>query len=253
MSRFRYLLPSLMAASAALSMVSPVHAETPDETGIVRVTDSPEIAQEMQATVENCPNCPQGGHIVSGCPDCPGHGCGHCRLGRKVHQILDWFNPYGMCTFSPDHGWAPPTKQRIYRQSVAYQKQFPDQWMGYPAGQAGGGYAAPSVYMPTDTTQLGYYYQHAPRWWPRQGMIPPTPHPADWHVMSAYNQGCKTCQHGYGGEVIESYPAHGSHFTEVEPTPATDIAETESAGPAVPPAPSSLERADATPQLQKIQ
>lgn len=265
MSRFRYLLTSLIAASVAVSMASPVHAQAPDETGIVRVTDSPEIGQEMQASTEPCPNCPSGGY-VSDCPQCPGYGpCGgHCRLGRKVHQILDWFNPYGMCTFSPDHGWAPPTKQRIYRQSVAYQKQFPDKWTGYQGGYGyDSGYRAPTVYMPTDTTQLGYYYQHAPRWWPYQGMIPPTPHPADWHVISACGQGCQTCQHGNGGEVVESYPAgteyesmpadSGHESMPAEPTPAQDVTQPTPAGPGVPPSPSALEKADATPQLQQIQ
>lgn len=35
--------------------------------------------------------------------------------------------------------------------------------------------------MPTDTTQLGYYYQKVPTWAPVPGRIPPAPQPGEWH------------------------------------------------------------------------
>jgi hypothetical protein len=35
--------------------------------------------------------------------------------------------------------------------------------------------------MPTDTTQLGFYYQQVPYWQPVAGMVPAAPNPNDWH------------------------------------------------------------------------
>src|SRR5690606_22022975 len=53
------------------------------------------------------------------------------------------------------------------------------------------------VYMPTDTTQLGYYYQHVPYWLPRPNAVPPAPRPADWHVSM-----CQLETHGHPAGVI---------------------------------------------------
>src|SRR5690606_14167039 len=39
--------------------------------------------------------------------------------------------------------------------------------------------------MPTDTTQLGYYYQRAPQWMPTPGMIPPPPWPSNYTAREA--------------------------------------------------------------------
>ena len=69
----------------------------------------------------------------------------------------------------------------MYRSWVPYHKFFPNSWTGNPAPRVQ--HRAPTVYMPTDTTQLGYYYQHVPTWHSYQGMLPPVPRPADWHYV----------------------------------------------------------------------
>lgn len=186
------ILGGLVAAGVMSLATVPASAQTFDNAGVVRVTDQPAanlapIPEGMATPAASCPSCPGGnaGYAsVAGCP-CP-HGCTgpcihNCRCTRHVAQVLDWFNPWGMYTFSPDHGWAPPIKRPIYRSQVVYQKGFPDAWMG-GAGAEMPQQRLPSVYMPTDTTQLGYYYQHAPYWLPKPNAIPPAPRPSDWHT-----------------------------------------------------------------------
>ena len=81
----------------------------------------------------------------------------------------------------PTAGWDQPGRRPMYRTWVPYHKFFPNSWTGTaaPAEQR----RAPMVYMPTDTTQLGYYYQHVPTWHSYAGMLPPVPRPADWHYI----------------------------------------------------------------------
>ena len=265
MCRSYMILPFLVAGG----LVSfHAHAQELDETGIVRVTDSAEVAHDLGFTVEGeCPDCQYGT-----CPDSYGYGnpCNRPgRLGTPVIRFLSWLNPRGACTHSPGHGWAPPTKDRVYRRSIAYTKQFPDQWTGMQTAHVRGP-AMPPVYTPTDTTQLGYYYQHVPRWWPRQGMIPGVPNPNDWHISSCqgnhcpagqYCRGaaCPHCQHGHAGQVIHSPIEGDSQGEELTPTPIEET--TEPSVPVTPPAPETppapaevngLERADGTPSLQQI-
>jgi hypothetical protein len=68
----------------------------------------------------------------------------------------------------------------MHRHWVPYYKFFPNGWTGQPTPVPQ--LRLPMVYMPTDTTQLGYYYQHVPHWHAYQGMTPPVPRPVDWHV-----------------------------------------------------------------------
>lgn len=84
------------------------------------------------------------------------------------------------CTHSPDHGYSIPGKWPIHRRGVEYQQLFPNAYYSVYGG-APGAVAAPQVYTPTDTTQLGYYYQHVPFWQPQPNPLPPRPIPAQWH------------------------------------------------------------------------
>ena len=59
-----------------------------------------------------------------------------------------------------------------------YRRYYPQRWYGQ-TGSRRPAYA-PMVYHPTDTTQLGYYYQHVPVWQPNPRMLP-EPNPATWH------------------------------------------------------------------------
>jgi hypothetical protein len=99
---------------------------------------------------------------------------GHCKLGHW----LNCHSPYHRCTVPPDHGFAPPAHRPIWPTPALYSKYFATPG----AAVADPNYRHPMVYMPTDTTQLGYYYQQVPYWQPRPGMIPPVPHPDEWHT-----------------------------------------------------------------------
>lgn len=93
-------------------------------------------------------------------------------------------SPYGTAERKkcepPTTGWVPPGRYIMHRHWVPYYKFFPNSWTGTPtpAPQL----RLPMVYMPTDTTQLGYYYQHVPHWHAYSGMTPPVPRPMDWHA-----------------------------------------------------------------------
>jgi hypothetical protein len=148
--------------------------------------------------------------------------CPECRIapdGLPYHmsecydpterQIRRYTHMHGL-VYPPDYGWCPPGKLPIDYVSVDYNRQFPGSWYGQPATC---GVIRPQVYWPTDTTQLGYTYQHVPRWLPAYGMVPPVPHPDQWNIphctlcgadcrgCGRHNglcQSCRTskCQHG---------------------------------------------------------
>jgi hypothetical protein len=209
MTRISTFLGVTLAVGGLLTIGSAsVHAQDDDVEGIIRISDcvngGAAAASCNTCPQGNCQTCPSGG-CPSGCGRACGHGCGRgCGRGcghgcfhccGHIHHFLAWLDPHGPCTVSPDHGWSPPAKQALWRRSVAYNKFFPDGWTGAPA-------AAPvtrvgHVYMPTDTTQLGYYYQHVPYWQPNWAMIPSAPNPLQWHRPLCGNGMC-----GYGGEVI---------------------------------------------------
>jgi hypothetical protein len=100
---------------------------------------------------------------------------GHCCLGCWLNA----HSPYHRCTYPPDHGWAPPAHRPILASPALYGRMFAAE-QGAAVVQPG--YRHPMVYMPTDTTQLGFYYQQVPYWQPRPGMIPPVPQPDEWHT-----------------------------------------------------------------------
>ncbi len=258
-----------------------------DSEGIVRIND------QVPGQTAQGGHCPPGGTCQTGQPcrspggyggrncgtygyygngQCGYYGYGCMRPCGHVHQFLDWFNPHGMCTHSPDHGYAPPGKLHtpVPRQ-VAYQKGFPDAWTGQPgAGMGAGGPRAVAIYMPTDTTQLGYYYQAVPRWQAYQGMVPPTPIPSQWHrqLCQGQGQGCQHCRGQAAGGCPhcqgqgQAHTGHGKPQTiEVQPMPAEpnpapmvdpELNPVEPApAPAPAPAAAPLEKAE-NPNLQPI-
>lgn len=61
-----------------------------------------------------------------------------------------------------NYGWGIPSS-RLTRVGEQYTQWYPQ----VPYSQTGGslpGGIYPTVYQPTDTTQMGYYHVHAPRW-----------------------------------------------------------------------------------------
>ena len=179
----------------------------------------------------------------AGCqPGC--NGCGACngRLSQSARRLLAWIDPCSTtCSYSPMHGFTPPTKQPYFRQPISYQHNYPAQWVGgTPSGYYG---HRPAVYTPTDTTQLGYYYQKVPTWVPVPGMIPPAPQPAEWHQYAAANSAQAACKE--------------TAVEEAKPTEASGEADQMEEPEVVPPMPPkveklNLERTSASPRLLPI-
>ena len=253
---------ALIAVGALASLASLAGQSFADDSeGIVRICD------QVPGQAAPGGSCQPGGTCQTGRSNCGtggrnrgtygyyGNGnCGYCGYGcmrpcGHVHQFLDWFNPHGMCTHSPDHGYAPPGKMHTpHPQQVAYQKGFPDAWTGQAgAGMGVGGPRAVAVYMPTDTTQLGYYYEAVPRWQAYRGMVPPTPIPSQWHRELCQGQACQHCRgQAAGGCPHCQGQAHGPGHTpqdrviETQPQPAEP-----NPAPAVDPLPNPVEPAPA--------
>lgn len=259
-----------------------------DAEGIIRICDKSPSAAGPAVSSDYGPSCQPGQSCPStyggrgrycgvygyyGNGNCGYYGYGCMKPCGHVHQFLDWFNPHGMCVHSPDHGYAPPGKIRTpHPQQVAYTKGFPDSWTG-GAGGASGGQRAMAIYMPTDTTQLGYYYQAAPRWLPNARMLPPTPVPSQWHqdLCQGQGSGCRTCRgHNAGncpncrneGHIIDGGQVMGEQIINerviesnpqpVQPHPA-DVGPMEQA-PVEPPAePAPVNPAPAAAPLEKAE
>jgi hypothetical protein len=89
------------------------------------------------------------------------------------------------CTHSPDWGWNRPRHYPIHRVPVTYHRFWPTKWYGEPGSAFIAAY--PMVYQPTDTTELGFYYQRVPYWTPKPWMLPPgPPFPPQWHHRDCY-------------------------------------------------------------------
>ncbi|MBL8851980.1 MAG: hypothetical protein JNG89_20070 [Planctomycetaceae bacterium] len=107
---------------------------------------------------------PDDGTVTIRISDCPQGGDGASE-SRHKHR-------------APTAGWVAPGRIPMHRTWVPYWKFYPNQWSGQPAGPQT---RLPVIYTPTDTTQLGYYYQHVPHWHSYANMTPPVPRPVDWH------------------------------------------------------------------------
>ncbi|MBX3437690.1 MAG: hypothetical protein KF861_09380 [Planctomycetaceae bacterium] len=254
-----HLTTWLLAAAGALSLPSMLAADDPNAEGVVRLGNAPWSASsaDTQTTQQtsfhmthggcpsgacgsgyDCPSaCGQGVCDPYGCGNCGycgGAGCGHCgcKLGGFLHCLRN--RPVGGCHVSPDHGWAPPGKFPRPRTAATYRRWFPPTWTGEGA-YAESGYRYPMVYTPTDTTQLGYYHQRVPVWQRTPGMIPPTPHPDQFHVpdFGACRNGlCGGAACGYSNGYENGYVVNGAPAVEYA-APANSV-PTESAPAAAP-------------------
>jgi hypothetical protein len=168
--------------------------------------------------------------------------------GKQCHlPFAAMIHPDGT-TYSPGHGFRRPEVIHIQRSPVEYRRYWPSKWYGEPGSGIDAGFTYPMVYTPTDTTQLGYYYQRVPTWRPNPAMIPPRPWPSQWHRREIGPLGA-----GIYSDVVstEAAPANGvpSGTQEVVPNAAPQNAVPPSApqqhfappaAPAVPPAPQAF-------------
>jgi hypothetical protein len=180
-----YSLASVaLAALAAVVAASAVDCSAGDQPGVARISDSSKPAAEpnplpvrtvgSSRTVydNSVAGCPTGNYNAGACERAyPERYHDHCWLrSGKYRQSMRWDYIRG------------PAIHPIVREPVSYQRWLPDVWYGDPRyGVPEGTPIAPMVYMPTDTTQLGYYYQRVPTWVPKPCMIPPYPLPSRFH------------------------------------------------------------------------
>lgn len=201
------------------------NSQDSNSPGIVRISDS-----KPRSVVQ--PTSFHGhlrGHAVQG----DGYICDHCQQSQCDEGCPLFREHY--CKNSPDHGYAPPAKYPLHRRGVPYNTWYPNQWYGLPGSGLAGGY--PMVYQPTDTTQLGYYYQHVPFWTPNPNMLPQRPVPAQWHIgapavygsdyhrlngQSGYNSGYSNCQYPVSDGVIHS-PTPAAPPAQGAPVPAATV------------------------------
>ncbi len=187
-----------VAMLVAPAVVPMAQAQDTSAPGIVRITDSkPRLTAQPAsfhghrhtAVYGDSGSCPTGECQNGNCQT--GHGCFAERYCGKN---------------SPDHGYSPPAKYPLHRRGVQYTSNFPNQWYGLPGSELAGGY--PMVYQATDTTQLGFYYQHVPYWQPNRNMMPQRPVPAQWNIVAPpYNLNLFA---GQGGGPANGYSGNGN-------------------------------------------
>ncbi len=214
-------IPAATTAAEKLATL-PLTQFNPDEA-TVRISDRP-----VEETLGDVPGVKPSYRICPHCRYCPHglpyHECPEC---EPCPAMLRRYRARHGITLPPDYGWSPPGYYPIDRISIDYYRAFPAAWSGQPTPPQPP-IVRPTVYWPTDTTQLGYTYQHSPRWMPYPGMVPPVPHPGQWHIplcggtggYGGYGGGCPTCRES--GSVTpppaESNDAPQPHPLPPEPT-----------------------------------
>ncbi len=172
--------------------------------------------------------------------------------GTVIHGGTVYPAQSGYPNYGGIHYWdrssarqVPPWNPRIYpvyRVPVQYLRYWPQRWYGDPRrGVSSSQPYAPMVYQPTDTTQLGYYYQHAPSWQRNPGMLPAGPHPRRYHQFDFSWRGAAADRYGY---------PHGSHGGAViQSAPDSSMKNSTPSGPkqTVPPSPTDLNKSAGLP------
>jgi len=193
---------ALTVFAFAAAAPSGIYADGP---GVVHISDGASVIQQAGHQHAIFYNQQPSAYCV---------GCqvqGGCVCGRRG---LGWLRSY-----SPGHGWAVPGRNSVQYPPMYYQRYYPSRWYGQPGGPISKDAPRfPMVYTPTDTTQLGYYYQVAPHWQANPGMIP-SPRPACYHDRRCPGGNCG-CQGSFSGgyQVIET-PASAEPELAEPPAP----------------------------------
>lgn len=201
--------------------------------GLLLSVGTPAMAQVRQAplgtpiqqTNYNCPNGDCYGGGGDGMTWRNGNGWGGCH-----HGCL-----FGHCNhgYASGNAWVrPPATWGLSRSPNTYRYYWNSQLAGVPS-VSGGPY--PMVYQPTDTAQMGFYYQAVPRWQYRPSMLPPAPSP-NWPL--GMNSAIGTYGGGYVEGTVNTTPvaaptnAYPNNVTPANP-PAPPVAPPPPAEPAV--------------------
>lgn len=201
MLRINFFRVAVIVAMATAA-TSVVRAQDVEQVGFVRIGDG---------TVTPVPDpISAASHFLSGGASNGAAGCADegCVTDCRPVRIRDV--------------WCAPVSVPLQRQSIGFARHYPTVWYGQGRSvvqrqaangnrglyhQASAGYSTggvphgsivsgvyPTVGMPTDTTQLGYYYQTAPRWLPAPDRIPRMPWAPHWHRTTCDTQ-CGHCNH----------------------------------------------------------
>ena len=211
---FRVLTQAAACACGIALLAMPASGADDSAEGVVRLKGASQDASVQPASHSNCQSCEVGYDAGYGaCQDCNecrggrpcplaglGRGwndgyCGRCNgsycgldpLGNKIRCL---FGNYGGCSHAPGEGYITPSRRPIWDMSMPTSTMWSGQWL-CGKGQPHPSTLAP-VYMPTDTTQLGYSYSHVPYWMPKAGMVPQLPVPNQFHDRTIMSR-CKTC------------------------------------------------------------
>ncbi len=109
----------------------------------------------------------------------------------------------------------PPATWGLSRTPNMYRYYWNAQLAGGPVAT---GVQYPMVYQPTDTSQLGFYYQSVPRWYYRPDMLPPAPAPY-WPLGMNRAYGF-VYPAGVAGEVVAPAPGGLVPVPAQQPAPA---------------------------------
>ncbi len=209
-----FLRRSAALASLLLAMAVPSVGYSADQFAPTNRPQAPvgiSIQQASFATYSNCPNgnCNNGGgwgwnrwggNCNNGsCSTCNGGGL----FGCGCHHGLAGGN-----------GWVrPPAVWGLARTPNMYNYYWTAQLAGQPTAP---GPVYPMVYQPTDTSQMGFYYQSVPRWYYRPSMLPPAPAPY-WPLgmNTAYGAGYT----GFDGNYANGGPVAAPGTAPVAPAP----------------------------------
>ncbi len=185
------------------------------------------------------------------CPVCRAQaartGCQHCLVIPVVTPGAMWLVDPKTYILPSDFGWSYPIKRAIIRRNLTYQRYWPAQWTGERTKAAVSSY--PMVAQPTDTMQLGYYYQHVPTWQPRPDMLPRPPLPSKWHIRKCGHlpDGSYVVWVPLSSMPVQAAPAESSERPEQQPAESQSPAQPQQpaepqqdqAPPSPPPAPAS--------------
>lgn len=223
----------------AVLMTVVLSGQAKADEGVVRITDNPATARNNVRPVSTSYSTAGYGYYGNGycddCQQCEGDSC-ECKKCCKG-------------CYPADAGWGRPMRNPIYRIPVSYLKRWPDAVSGNTASGAAPVY--PMVYQPTDTTQLGFTYQVAPRWQANPAMLPPMPWPNQWHSRECGYRGCcgnpncDKCLFGNCLKPVEpyyGYNSYGNSYEVVEPTTVVPAEQPKSGPTEIPAAPPVLDK-----------
>lgn len=214
--------PAAMA-SLLVALAVPTAGYSSDPSAPVGRRVAPVGSPIQQVNFNSCPNGDCNGGYGGG----SGWGWG---WGNRGGGYCSTCNGGGLFGQGCRHGLAmgqawvrPPATWGLARSPNVYNYYWNAQLTGTPPGVVQAGVQYPMVYQPTDTAQMGFYYQSVPRWQYRPNMLPPAPAPY-WPLGmnkaygAGYGGGCPggNC---WAGSTVDSTNVVPNNGSPVNPAP----------------------------------